>query len=330
LFICYATNVSCYGGNDGNISGTASGGTQPYTYLWSTGATTANINGLAAGTYYITVSDAHSCYTSSVKTIIQPNDIVLNANTVPASCPDANDGSIDLSVSGGTSPYGYLWSNMATIEDIDSLAPGTYSVTVTDAHSCIKSGSYSVGQTSPVCAVIYVQNIIVSDTICYNATQTIYVAGLPPSYQTTFYVLSGGYVTMIAGQNIIYYPGTRVYPGGYMRGYIAPNGPWCDEKAPSIVTVPEGETEIYPATEKSFFTIYPNPTTGGFSLELKGIDEAAELKVEMYGMHSEHLFSADVKGQRKYDFSLTGKPVGVYFIRVITGKYAGTVKIIKE
>ena len=65
-------------------------------------------------------------------------------------------------------------------------------------------------------------------------------------------------------------------------------------------------------------------------MELKGADEVTEIRVEIHGMHGENVFSADLKGQRKYDFSLAGKPVGVYFIRVVTGKYAGTGKIIKQ
>ena len=135
---------------------------------------------------------------------------------------------------------------------------------------------------------------------------------------------------MVAGQNIIYYAGTRVFSGGYMKGYIDIDGPLCDTKAAAIVTAPLGETEIYPVTDKSFFKIYPNPTTGGFSLELKGLDATAELKVEMYGMHGERLLTEYLKGKSKYDFTLDGNPNGVYFIRVITGENAGTGKIIKQ
>ena len=65
-------------------------------------------------------------------------------------------------------------------------------------------------------------------------------------------------------------------------------------------------------------------------MELKGIDETAELRVEMYGMLGDRVLSANVNGKKKYDFSLAGKPDGVYFIRVVTGKYAGAGKIVKQ
>jgi hypothetical protein len=326
-----SVNPSCHGLSNGGVNITVSGGIGPYGYVWSNGVSTMNLGGVNAGTYTVTVTDSQGSTATTSTVLTEPADIVLQTTTVPATCPDATDGSIDLSVSGGTPNYGYYWSNTATSQDIGSLTAGTYSVTVTDAHSCIKSGSYSVTLTSPVCQNRYAQNDDVADTRCYDATWTIYVAGLPPTNPTTFKVENGGNVTMIAGNNIIFYPGTKVYSGGYIWGYIAPNGPWCPARPVSMVDVPpQPEIQNSPVAEKSFFTVYPNPTTGGFSLELKGIDEASELQVEIYGMQGDQVFSTEVRGKRKYDFSLAGKPAGVYFIRVVTGKFAGTSKIIKQ
>jgi hypothetical protein len=171
-----------------------------------------------------------------------------------------------------------------------------------------------------------IQNVAVAGNECYNATNTIIVAG----GGTGFTVINGGSATFIAGQKINFMTGTTVQPGGTMHGYIAQTGPWCGAKSAAIVTASEAGTEVDPGAENSFFTIYPNPTTGSFSLELKGIEYPSELRVEMYGVYGEHLFSEDLKGQKKYDLSLAGKPAGVYFIRVITGKLAGTVKIIRQ
>jgi hypothetical protein len=325
-------HVSCNGGFNGSISVTVNGGTPPYFYLWTDGYIGGAFRtGLPEMHITLWVNDANNCIISASYTVTQPPDIVLQATTVPASCPEATDGSIDLSVTGGTPTYGYYWSNTTISQDIGSLASGTYSVTVTDAHSCKKSGSYTVTPALPVCQSSYAQNDDVADTRCYDATWTIYVAGLPPTNPTTFKVENGGNVTMIAGNNIIYYPGTRVFPGGYMWGYIAPTGPWCPDRPVSMVDVPpEIDIQNSPVTEKSFFMVYPNPTTGGFSLELKGIDKTMELRIEIYGMQGEQVFSKDVHGQIKYDFSLSEKPAGVYFIRVVSGKYAGTSKIIKQ
>ena len=165
----------------------------------------------------------------------------------------------------------------------------------------------------------------VSGPICYNANQRIYVAG----NGTTFTVQNGGSATMIAGHSILYLPGTTVQYGGYMLGYIAPNGPFC--VTPSMPAVVEQEQESLPvALEKSFFKVYPNPTTGNFILELTGEALVDRVKVDVYGSWGEKVLTAQLSGERKHEFSLSDRPEGVYFIRVITGDKAKTVKIIKQ
>ena len=199
------TNASCFGSADGSVNTTVSGGLPPYSYLWSTGATTSAINGLAAGAYTVSVTDVFSATDVGSWIITQPPDLVLNATMVPANCPGANDGSIDLTVAGGTQPHVYLWSNGATTEDIGNLTPGSYCVTVMDANGCVKTGCYTVGQVSAVCAFLTV-NGTVTGTVCYNAIQTILV----PGGGNDFTVLQGGNATFIAGHNILYQPATRV------------------------------------------------------------------------------------------------------------------------
>ncbi|MEZ4893191.1 MAG: SprB repeat-containing protein [Saprospiraceae bacterium] len=143
-----STNVSCNGGSDGSINLTVTGGTNPYTYAWSNGATTEDISGLSAGTYTVTVTDANGCTKTTSKSISQPSALSLSKTVVDVACYGESTGSINLSVSGGTSPYTYIWSNGATTQDINNLAAGTYTVTVTDANSCTKTTSATVTQPS--------------------------------------------------------------------------------------------------------------------------------------------------------------------------------------
>ncbi len=114
-----------------------------YTYLWSNMATTEDINNLAAGNYTVTVS-LGTCVSSSTFAVadnaLSPN---LTASSVAANC-DLNDGSADLNVSGGAGPFTFIWSNMATTEDLTGLLPGTYSVTVTGANSCTSVSTTNV------------------------------------------------------------------------------------------------------------------------------------------------------------------------------------------
>ncbi|MBN4066018.1 SBBP repeat-containing protein [Candidatus Amoebophilus asiaticus] len=132
----FTTQVpSCNGGNDGSVSVSASGGATPYLYSWSTGATTSSIANLAAGTYFITVIDANNCYAIDSINISEPDSLRLFTLSTDAAAGQ-NDGTASVSVSGGISPYSYLWNNGKTTQTITGLAPGNYSVTVTDANAC--------------------------------------------------------------------------------------------------------------------------------------------------------------------------------------------------
>ncbi|MBI4647583.1 MAG: gliding motility-associated C-terminal domain-containing protein, partial [Bacteroidia bacterium] len=131
-----STDNDCYGENQGTANISASGGTNPYSYNWSTGATTQFITNLTAGIYYASVTDIQGCiYFDSVE-IIQPAELIISDTTiVPANC-GASDGSISVTVTGGTTPFTYLWNDGQTESIADSLSADFYLVTVTDANNC--------------------------------------------------------------------------------------------------------------------------------------------------------------------------------------------------
>jgi len=135
-------NVSCYGGSDGIAKVKAVGGTSPFSYLWSTGATTQDIIGMPAGTYKVTVTDANGCTRSRNVTINSAPQMVALYIVTNVSCNGGSDGSIDLTVTGGTphnqnGPYRYTWSNGATTEDLTGISAGVYTVAVKDRKKCI-------------------------------------------------------------------------------------------------------------------------------------------------------------------------------------------------
>lgn len=129
-------NLSCNGSANGSITLNVTGGTPAFTYLWSNGATTANLSGLAAGTYIVTVTDSKNCTNTKSITLTQPAAINLSSVQTPVSCFGGNNGSINLTVSGGTPGYTYQWSNGANTMDLSGLTAGSYSVTVKDANNC--------------------------------------------------------------------------------------------------------------------------------------------------------------------------------------------------
>lgn len=136
------TDVTCFGASDGEIDITASGGTAPYTFVWSNGATTEDVTGLTAGTYTVTVTDTESITGIQTFIIGSPAAIII-AETITEATASVCDGAIDITVTpAGT--YSYSWSNSTTTEDQIDLCPGSYSVTVTDANNCTASGTYVV------------------------------------------------------------------------------------------------------------------------------------------------------------------------------------------
>ncbi|MBL7893021.1 MAG: hypothetical protein JNL63_10350 [Bacteroidia bacterium] len=175
-----SVNVTCNGGNTGSASVTTLGGTPPYTYSWSApvGQTAATVTGLAAGSYTVTITDASGCNSIQLVSVTQPPAITLGF-TAQWSC-SANMGIATVSTANGRSPYNYLWNNGQNTSSITGLNPGTYSVTVTDADGCARTG------TLPV--------IIVSDPMTLSTTSqnincnlsgsgSVNVSGGTPAYK---------------------------------------------------------------------------------------------------------------------------------------------------
>jgi len=166
-------NVLCFGNATGSIDLTVTGGTVPYTYNWSNSSTTEDISGLAAGTYTVTVTDQNGCTTSTSATITQPSAGLSPSTTqINVLCFGNATGSIDLTVTGGTVPYTYNWSNSATTQDISGLTAGTYTVTVTDQNGCTTSTSATITQPAPL-----VVNAGSDVTICSGGSTTLTASG---------------------------------------------------------------------------------------------------------------------------------------------------------
>ncbi|MEO5571908.1 MAG: gliding motility-associated C-terminal domain-containing protein [Bacteroidia bacterium] len=127
--------VSCYGDSNGYINVTTSSGTPPFSYLWSNGVTTEDLINVPARNYTVTVTDVNLCSASISDSIHQPDSITLTLIIVPST--GLPDGSIETFVMGGTMPYSFSWSNGSTTSLIDSLLPGSYSLTLTDSHACV-------------------------------------------------------------------------------------------------------------------------------------------------------------------------------------------------
>lgn len=145
-----SANVSCFGGSNGSIDINVYGGTPLYSYTWSNGATTEDLNALTTNTYSVTITDNNACTATFSTTISQPAPITTSFSKVDVTCPGAANGSIDLTVSGGVSPYTYLWNNGATTQDLLNITGGNYTVIVSDANACTAANSITVNEGLPL------------------------------------------------------------------------------------------------------------------------------------------------------------------------------------
>lgn len=213
------TNVLCFGGTTGNATGTAVGGSSPYDYVWTGTAgtlqTTNNIagsdilNGLAAGTYTVTVTDNAGCVSTATATITQPPSAASVAITGTTSTPcGASTGTATAQASGGTSPYDYVWTgsagtlqttnNVTGPDVLNGLLAGTYTVTITDNNGCISTATATVTSTGGATVSITAQ----TNVLCFGGstgTATATASGGTSPYD---YVWTGTAGTLQTTNNI--------------------------------------------------------------------------------------------------------------------------------
>lgn len=203
-------NTTCNGGN-GSITITVTP-VGSYTYLWSNSAITPTINNLPGGSYSVTVSMGGNCGESADFFVPdEPNAPDLSATTVESTC-DLPNGSVNLTVSGGVSPYTYLWSNSAATQDLANVPAGVYTVTVTGNNGCTAELEVTVDNNNPE---IDISAVVTDNTSCTSPNGAINVTVFPAgtyTYQWTTSALTqdlnnlpaGTYGVTVFGQGSCY------------------------------------------------------------------------------------------------------------------------------
>ncbi|MFH1319264.1 MAG: PKD domain-containing protein [Bacteroidota bacterium] len=141
-------NIDCNGNCIGFAQSFVTGGTPPYTYLWSDGQTNAQAINLCAGIYDLNVTDNNGCTATASVIITEPQPLVANTTSNNVTCYGDCDGDATVSVSGGVSPYSYQWNDplFHTTPVADNLCNGVYIVTVADANGCIETANVIITQ----------------------------------------------------------------------------------------------------------------------------------------------------------------------------------------
>ena len=293
------TNVSCFAGNNGTIDLTVSGGTSPYTFDWNSGTyTTEDLSGLLAGNYVGIVTDSNGCTSTITVTITEPDVLVATVTlaTNPSTC-SGSDGSIDISIFGGTPGYTFLWSNAATTEDISALSAGSYSCVVTDNNGCIAN----VNDTLTSFTIPTVTLAITEDTVCVNDASFALTGGVPTGGIYTGTAVTAGVfdpATASAGMNTITYT------------YVDVNGCTGFNTDSIYVDACVGINTLF--TQENNFTLFPNPNNGTFTLQL---NMTAVAQVIVYDAIGQIVSSQYLQPSTQHQLHL--ETSGVYLIAVI-------------
>lgn len=187
-----ATQVVCNGSNTGAASVLISGGVAPYNYRWSTGETTSSITGISSGLYGVTITDANQCNVSASTTITEPQPLIVHSSLSNARCFGLSDGSISTTVSGGTFPYNYIWSNNASNQTNANtgLPAGNYALTITDGNNCRRVELYTI--TEPTQLIVSSNALHIS---CYGNNSGQATVNAVGGIQPYGYVWSNGQQT---------------------------------------------------------------------------------------------------------------------------------------
>ena len=177
-------NISANGGTDGSATVTVTGGTPAYTYLWNNGTTEQSLSNVAAGSYTLTVTDSKTCVANlpAAITLTEPATITINSAVTNVTCYGLSNGTITATVSGGASPYTYLWNDGITTLNRTSLSSGTYTITVTDANSVKKSFAITITQPTAVITSSTTSTNLLCSNSSPNGVINLTPTGGTPSY----------------------------------------------------------------------------------------------------------------------------------------------------
>ncbi len=317
------TDPTTIGGSDGTATATANGGSPPFNYSWSQGGTTNMITGLGSGFYAVTTSDANGCSATGNVTLVDPNCTlaISGAQITDVSSPGLADGAIDITLTGGSLPFAYQWSNGATTQDITNVVDGNYTVTVVDNIGCSVSQSFVVN--APLCAEP--ANLHASIIQEYAA-------------QISWNAVPGAYAYQLRGrrQNGTGYKKTTVLaPATFKNVYGLQAGTtyevwmraWCDQqgnlKSPwtpitsfTTLLAPPSANDSSGARLASFgneVKVYPNPSEGKF--ELHSPFESG--LIELYNSKGQLIHIQLIAG-KSAEIEVKNVVPGILYLRVIS------------
>ncbi len=313
------TDASCGTCLNGTVSSTYSGGTSPYTFLWSNGASTQNITGLNPGTFTVTITDVNNCTAVSSSTVVNNacGGFYTTLNPTAALCATCADGWVSDAITGGTSPFTFAWSNGSTSQNATGLLPGTYSVTITDNAACVITNNATITNAN-LCNAHY---LLYPDTAAHTYWIVNQAYGTAPvhydwnwgdasahdtiAFPTHTYAAAGNYTITLGIHDAINCATT--YANSYYLSRTA-------NQMVNMIVIPNN-TGIPTIKAKNFISLQPNPNDGNFYLAYHLNSMNTELKImDLAGRVVYHQSFATVDGREEINAHLGS---GIYYWVVV-------------
>lgn len=153
-------NILCIGGGTGGATVTALGGTPSYIYSWSNGSSINNATGLSAGSYIVKVTDGNGCTKTATLNVNSNTSLTVNIlSTSSVTCNGGSNGGATATITGGTSPYTYSWSNNGTDNSVNNLSAGSYSIKIIDSNGCNDTQTLTIAEPIAIDIVLTAYNI---------------------------------------------------------------------------------------------------------------------------------------------------------------------------
>jgi hypothetical protein len=304
-------NVSCYGGSNGTITLSVSGGDAPYAFTWTqplTGATNTQTT-LQPGTYVAQITDVNGCTAADTATISQPAPLTTTITSSPV-CSNTSGGTITINASGGMPPYTY---NSQPDSVLTNLSAGAYTITISDNNGCVTTQQASVSTDTLVPSVEF----LVSTQ--QDALDTLEVEDIsvpkPDSIQWAF-----APATNIIAPGLIQYSQPGTYPATMTAFYGG-----CNFSVTENITIQPFDTNTYNPyvlQGQSFDSVLvaPNPNNGVFNLYVK-LYKAQTLAMNVFNVSGVVVYQKQWTNQvliTEQETLPNAVPAGVYIVELIT------------
>lgn len=274
-------NASCFGFSDGVVESIVDGGISPYFYNWGMLDTMS----VPAGNYTLSVVDAHACETQVLFEVTDGAEIFIDLEVVDVTCFESEDGSIYSGVSGGISPYLYLWSNGSDDAFVEELSAGTYDLLVTDEMGCEQYASVNVEEPNEISI-----SIEIGLEACTGSGDGSFAASVQGGVNP--YMLE--WSTGASGEVV-----NNVLEGSYSLLVVDANGCLADE-----VVDMTGEEPCF--LIPTLFT--PNADSYNDIWSLQGMGKFTEAKVQVYNRAGLLVFSS-IGYAEAWDGTYNGSPM---------------------